>query len=184
MTPRDKFSRLGKYLPDGKEIITFLSGKYFREEKILMVTAPLASPATRSAGSAEEIQGLPVWYFVMVGLLAGSGDISRQFRDSHPWVVVLPLVLVGVHFVLWLAVLRRRAKYVRAVWRSPKALALAVTLFVCRMLMGVGLGVLGQSGVLHQYRHLVMGLAMVGLTTGGAWFDQWLILRTLRGQRR
>ncbi len=150
-----------------------------------MVATPLAAsvPQSPPAGSAEEIQGLPMWYFVLAGLLAGSVDISRQFEDSHPWVAALPLVLVGVHFLLWLAVLRRRMKYVRAVWRSPKALALAVALFACRTLMGLGIGTLGQSGVLHEYRHLVMGLALLVLTTFGAWFDQWLILRTLRGRR-
>src|SRR2546423_6975699 len=91
------------------------------------------------------IQGLPGWYFVLVGLLVASNDLSLQFSDRYAWVALLPLVLVAVHLVLWFTLLSRRRKYLRAVWRSKQALALVAVLFTLRLLLQLGLGRLADS---------------------------------------
>ncbi|MEV7094841.1 hypothetical protein AB0M80_18585 [Amycolatopsis sp. NPDC051045] len=127
-----------------------------------------------------EIEGLPGWYFVLVGLLVASNDLTRQFSDTHSWVALLPLVLVAVHLTLWFTLLSRRRRYLRAVWRSKQALALVVVLVVLRLLLQVGLAKLtGEAAPLHSYPHLIIGLVMLVVTTAGAWFDQWLVLRVL-----
>ncbi|WP_290054661.1 hypothetical protein [Amycolatopsis solani] len=127
-----------------------------------------------------KIEGLPGWYFVLVGLLVASNDLSLQFSDRHSWVAVLPLVLVAVHLTLWFTLLSRRRKYLRAIWRSKQALALVAVLFALRLGLQFGLAKLtDEAAPLHSYRHLVIGLAMLVVTTAGAWFDQWLILRVV-----
>jgi len=126
------------------------------------------------------VRGLPAWYFVLVGLLVGSADISRQFSDRYPAVAVVPLALAAVHVVLWFTLLSRRRKYIRSILRSGRARILVAVLFVARLGLQFGLGRLTDSvAPLHSYRHLVIGLVMVVLTSVGAWFDQWLVLRTL-----
>ncbi|KDN22096.1 hypothetical protein [Amycolatopsis rifamycinica] len=137
--------------------------------------------ATAGARPVEgEIEGLPGWYFVLAGLLVASNDLSSQFSDRYSWVALLPLVLVAVHLVLWFTMLSRRRRYLRAVWRSKQALALVAVLFAVRLLLQVGLTKLtDETTPLHSYRHLVIGLVMLVLTTGGAWFDQWLVLRVV-----
>lgn len=140
---------------------------------------------TQEAGAVAEtrrgtIEGLPGWYFVLVGLLVASNDFSLQFSDRHPWVVYLPLALVAVHLTLWFTLLSRRRKYLRAVWRSKQALGLVAVLFVLRLGLQVGLTKLTDSAApLHSYTHLILGLVMLVVTTAGAWFDQWLILRVV-----
>ncbi|MDQ7803101.1 hypothetical protein Q5425_05135 [Amycolatopsis sp. A133] len=127
-----------------------------------------------------DIEGLPGWYFVLVGLLVASNDLSVQFRDRYGWVAFLPLVLLAVHLTLWFTLLSRRRRYLRAVWRSKQALALVVVLVALRLLLQVGLAKLtDEAAPLHSYRHLVIGLVMLVVTTAGAWFDQWLVLRVL-----
>lgn len=128
----------------------------------------------------QQVRGLPTWYFVLAGLLVASFDISQQFRANHPLVAVLPLALIAVHITLWFALLSRRRRYIRSVWRSPRARLLVVLLFSVRLLLQLVLTrVTEGTAPLHTYAHLVMGLALLVLTTTGAWFDQWLILRTL-----
>jgi hypothetical protein len=127
-----------------------------------------------------KIEGLPGWYFVLVGLLVASNDFSLQFADRYSWVVYLPLALVAVHLTLWFTLLSRRRKYLRAVWRSKQALALVAVLFALRLGLQVGLTKLVDSEApLHSYTHLILGLVMLVVTTAGAWFDQWLILRVV-----
>ncbi|MEV6919437.1 hypothetical protein AB0M83_31060 [Amycolatopsis sp. NPDC051106] len=127
-----------------------------------------------------KIEGLPGWYFVLVGLLVASNDFSLQFADRYSWVVYLPLALVAVHLTLWFTLLSRRRKYLRAVWRSKQALALVVVLFALRLGLQLGLTKLVDSEApLHSYTHLILGLVMLVVTTAGAWFDQWLILRVV-----
>jgi hypothetical protein len=127
-----------------------------------------------------KIEGLPGWYFLLVGLLVAGNDLSLQFSDRHAWVALLPLVLVAVHLALWFTMLSRRRRYLRAVWRSKQALALVAVLVAVRLLLQVGLAKLtGSVAPLHSYTHLVIGSAMLVLTTAGAWFDQWLVLRVV-----
>ncbi|AHH98063.1 hypothetical protein GCM10010174_05260 [Kutzneria viridogrisea] len=127
-----------------------------------------------------QVKGLPTWYFVLVGLLVGSLDISQQFSAEYPLVSLLPLTITAVHLSLWFGLLSRRREYIRAVWRSPGARVLVLALVAVRLLLQWGLGALTDSvAPLHSYAHLVIGLVMVVLTSVGAWFDQWLVLRTL-----
>jgi uncharacterized membrane protein len=127
-----------------------------------------------------KIEGLPGWYFVLVGLLVASNDLSLQFSDRYGWVVFLPLVVLAVHLTLWFTLLSRRRRYLRAVWRSKQALALVAVLFALRLLLQVGLAKLtDEAAPLHSYTHLIIGLVMLVVTTAGAWFDQWLILRVV-----
>jgi len=143
---------------------------------------PMPEAATRPDGG--KIEGLPGWYFALVGLLVASNDLSLQFSDRYSWVAVLPLVLVAVHLTLWFTLLSRRRRYLRAVWRSKQALALVAVLFALRLGLQFGLAKLtDEAAPLHSYRHLVIGLAMLVVTTAGAWFDQWLILRVVNRER-
>lgn len=128
----------------------------------------------------QQVEGLPAWYFVLAGLLVASFDISEQFRSDYPLLAVLPLVLIAVHLTLWFGLLSRRRQYIRSVWRSPRARLLVVLLFGFRLLLQLVLTrVTDGVAPLHTYAHLIMGLALLVLTTTGAWFDQWLILRTV-----
>jgi hypothetical protein len=128
----------------------------------------------------RQVRGLPWWYFVLAGVLVASFDISQQFRANHPLVAALPLVLIAVHITLWFALLSRRRQYIRSVWRSPQARMLVVLLFSVRLVLQLVLSrVTDSAAPLHTYAHLVMALALLVLTTTGAWFDQWLILRTV-----
>ena len=128
----------------------------------------------------QQVKGLPAWYFALAGLLAASLDISQQFRSNYPLVAALPLVLVAVHLTLWFSLLSRRREYIRSVWRSPRARLLVVLLFSVRLLLQLVLmRATDAAAPLHTYAHLIMGLALLVLTTTGAWFDQWLILRTV-----
>lgn len=128
----------------------------------------------------QTVEGLPVWYFVLAGSLVASFDISQQFSPAHPAVAALPLVLAVAHIALWFTVLSRRREFIRSVWRSKRARLLAVLLFAVRLgLQLVLTKALDENAPLHSYAHLVMGLVLLVLTTAGAWFDQWLILRTL-----
>lgn len=128
----------------------------------------------------QPVKGLPTWYFVLAGLLVASFDISQQFSQGHPLVALLPVALLAVHLVLWFTLLSRRRRYLRSVWRSPRARLLVVALFTARLVIQLVLnGVADKVAPLHTYAHLIMGLALLVLTTTGAWFDQWLILRTV-----
>lgn len=142
-----------------------------------MVTAdrrPQQSPAQ------QQVRGLPAWYFVLVGLLVASFDISQQFRSNHPLIAALPLPIAAVHITLWFTLLSRRRQYIRSVWRSARARLLVAVLFGARLLIQLVLTrVTDNTTPVHAYPHLIMGLALLVLTTTGAWFDQWLILRTV-----
>lgn len=128
----------------------------------------------------QQVKGLPVWYFGLAGLLVASFDISEQFRPSHPLFAALPLVLIALHLALWFTVLSRRRQYLRSVWRSPRARLLVVALFGVRLVLQLILTrVADTAAPLHTYAHLIMGLALLVPTMAGAWFDQWLILRTV-----
>ncbi|WP_208641253.1 hypothetical protein [Micromonospora arborensis] len=128
----------------------------------------------------QQVSGLPAWYFVLAGLLVASFDVSEQFRSDYPLVAALPVVLIAVHITLWFALLARRRQYVRSVWRSPRARLLVVLLSGVRLLLQLFLTrVANAAAPLHTYAHLIMGLALLVLTMTGAWFDQWLILRTV-----
>jgi hypothetical protein len=97
---------------------------------------------------------------------------------------MLPLVIAAVHITLWFTLLSRRRRYIRSVWRSSRARLLVVLLAGVRLLLQLGLTRLADSAApLHTYAHLFMGLALMVLTTTGAWFDQWLILRTLNKRK-
>ncbi|WP_410671679.1 hypothetical protein [Amycolatopsis sp. cmx-4-68] len=131
-----------------------------------------------------KIEGLPGWYFVLVGLLVASNDLSLQFSDRYHWVVFLPVAILAVHLTLWFTLLSRRRRYLRAVWRSKQALALVAVLFAVRLLLQFGLAKLtDEAAPLHSYRHLLIGLVMLVVTTVGAWFDQWLVLRVVNRDR-
>jgi hypothetical protein len=135
---------------------------------------------TPTVPADKRVEGLPAWYFVLAGMLVASYDISNQFQDRYSWVALLPLVLVVVHLALWFTVLSRRRQYLRAIWRSPQALALAAGLFVLRLGLQFGLTRLNDAtSPAHSYSHLITGLVMLVFTSAGAWFDQWLILRTI-----
>ena len=83
----------------------------------------------------QRVRGLPTWYFGLAGLLVASFDISQQFSSRYPLIAVLPLVLGAVHVTLWFTLLSRRRKYIRSVWRSPRARLLVVALFAARVLL-------------------------------------------------
>jgi hypothetical protein len=132
----------------------------------------------------QQVKGLPAWYFALAGLLVASFDISQQFRSNYPLIGMLPLVIAAVHITLWFTLLSRRRRYIRSVWRSSRARLLVVLLAGVRLLLQLGLTRLADSAApLHTYAHLFMGLALMVLTTTGAWFDQWLILRTLNKRK-
>ncbi|WP_433618573.1 hypothetical protein ACQP2P_21550 [Dactylosporangium sp. CA-139114] len=124
----------------------------------------------------QRIQGFPVWYLVLAGVLVASFDISQEFPSGSPARRLVPLGILLLHLVLWVSVLRRRMRYTRAVLRSPRTRLLAFGLAVLRSLLGVLLGHL-YAGPHH---HLVVGLIMLVVVPVGIWCDQWLILRTLR----
>lgn len=133
----------------------------------------------------QQVRGLPVWYFVLAGLLVASFDISQQFSAQRPLIGLIPLVLVAAHLTLWFTLLSRRRQYIRSVWRSPRARLLVVVLVAVRIGLQLGLTKLTDSAApLHSYAHLIMGLALLVLTSTGAWFDQWLILRTVNRERQ
>lgn len=116
----------------------------------------------------QQVRGLPAWYFVLAGLLVASFDISEQFRSNYPLVAALPLVLIAVHLTLWFVLLSRRRQYLRSVWRSPRARLLVVLLFSVRLLLLLVLTrVTDGAAPLYTYAHLVMGLALLVLTTTG-----------------
>jgi hypothetical protein len=49
-----------------------------------------------------------------------------------------------------------------------------------RLLLQLGLTKLTDTiAPLHSYPHLIIGVVMLVLTTAGAWFDQWLVLRVV-----
>lgn len=131
-----------------------------------------------------QVKGLPAWYFFMAGLLVASFDISQQFSSKYSWIVLLPLVFAAVHLTLWFTLLSRRRQYIRSVWRSSRARLLVLALVAVRLLLQLSLtGLIDSAAPLHTYAHLVMGLALMVLTTAGAWFDQWLILRTVNKRK-
>jgi hypothetical protein len=135
---------------------------------------------TAQQPTQQQVKGLPNWYFLMAGLLVASFDISQQFSSAYPLIALLPLVLVAVHLTLWFTLLSRRRRYIRSVWRTPRARLLVVALVVIRLLLQLILTrTIDTAAPLHSYAHLIMGLALMVLTTAGAWFDQWLILRTV-----
>jgi hypothetical protein len=133
----------------------------------------------------QQVRGLPVWYFGLAGLLVASFDVSQQFSANYPLIGLVPLVLVAVHLTLWFTLLSRRRQYIRSVWRSPRARLLVIGLAGFRLLLQLGLTRLTDGAApLHTYAHLIMGLALLVLTSTGAWFDQWLILRTVNKERQ
>jgi hypothetical protein len=145
----------------------------------------LTTTRTQSDDPArQQVRGLPAWYFGLAGLLAASFDIGEQFRSRYPLIAVLPLAVAAVHVTLWFTLLSRRRRYIRSVWRSPRARLLVVALFAVRLLIQLVLTrVTDVAAPVHTYAHLIMGLALLVLTTVGAWFDQWLILRTVNGNQ-
>jgi hypothetical protein len=156
---------------------TFYSGKYFPEKEETVHTDQL----TRQKPAEKQVEGLPVWYFVLAGSLVASFDIGQHFSTSHPtFAAALPLVLVTAHVTLWFTVLSRRREFIRSVWRSKQARLLTVGLLVIRIGLQLALTrVIDGAAPAHDYKHLIMGLTLLVLFTVGAWFDQWLILRTL-----
>jgi hypothetical protein len=146
-----------------------------------MVTTTQSPP---EQPAQQQVRGLPAWYFVLAGILVASFDISQQFSSKYPLIAALPLALGAVHITLWFTLLSRRRRYIRSVWRSPRARLLVVSLFGARLLIQLVLNrVTDAAAPLHTYTHLIMGLALLVLTTTGAWFDQWLILRTVNKTR-
>ena len=126
--------------------------------------------------SDQRIQGLPVWYMALAGVLVASYDISQEFPSGSPARALAPLGILLLHLVLWVSVLRRRMRYTRAVLRSARTRLLALGLAVLRAALGLLLGRLYTG----PHPHLVIGLIMLVIVPVGIWCDQWLILRTLR----
>lgn len=62
-----------------------------------------------------------------------SFDISEQFSSAYSLIRLLPLVILAVHLTLWCTLLSRRRKYLRSVWRSPRARLLVVALAGIRL---------------------------------------------------
>lgn len=124
----------------------------------------------------QPVQGLPLWYLVLAGLLVASYDMSLEFPEESMWRTALPLGIAGVHMVLWLGVLRRRMRYTRAVLRSPKARLLVIALGVVRFAL-VGLLSRLYTGA---HEHLVAGAIMLVAVPVIIYVNQRLILRTLR----
>jgi FtsH-binding integral membrane protein len=139
------------------------------------------SPLTENTVVLEqdEFQPLPVWFFLFVGYIAAQYDLSQAW----PPIGFVSLAVFLVYFAVWGRMLRRRARYLRAVLRSRKASLLAVGLFVLRMALRFGLSALALSATAAS-QHLVIAAALFVVGSAGGWFDQWLVLRTLRARTR
>jgi hypothetical protein len=122
-----------------------------------------------------DFQGLPVWYFPIMGCLAGVFDVSRAYPAVY-WVI--PIVLV-INITLTLTVLRTRMRLMRALWKNKRTRFLALGLVGARFAVRAVLGAVGFA-LGAATGGLFVGILMAVLGTAMAWGDQWLVLRTLR----
>ncbi|MGW2860615.1 hypothetical protein [Streptomyces sp. NPDC001205] len=121
------------------------------------------------------VQGLPNWYFPLVGLFAGIFDIARAYPVLY---ALIPVVAV-VQIVLAFTVLKARIRAMKALWKNKRTRFLALGLLALRFVVRYGLGVAGLA-LGAATGQLTLGIAMAVIGTAMAWGDQWLILRTLR----
>ncbi|MGW1894424.1 hypothetical protein ACWCP6_29910 [Streptomyces sp. NPDC002004] len=143
--------------------------------KAAAVETAEAPETTSVADTADEIQGLPNWYFPIMGCFAGIFDIAR----AHPVLYWGIPVVAALNLILSLTVLRTRMRYMKSLWRNKRTRLLAVTLLAVRFavrlaLVGAGLEMGEATG------GLILGVLMAVLGTAMAWGNQRLILRALR----
>ncbi|MEU5541445.1 hypothetical protein AB0G85_03495 [Streptomyces sioyaensis] len=136
-----------------------------------------ASEEPLTGTEREEVQPLPWWFFLFVGYVAAQYDVAQVWPQLSALSVVVMLAYVAV----WFRVLRRRARYLRAVLRSRKATLLVLGLFLLRQALHFGF--LGLAMTANAtYVHLLLAGVLFVVGSVGSWFDQWLVLRTLRKQ--
>ncbi|MHB6911285.1 hypothetical protein [Streptomyces sp. DB-54] len=138
-----------------------------------------ASSVADSAAGVEpdEFQPLPGWFFLFVGYIAAQYDLSQAWPPAG----FLSLAVVLVYLTVGFRVLRRRMRYLRAVLRSRKATILALGLFVLRQALRFGLVGLAMMTTAAS-QHLLLAAVLFAVGSAGSWFDQWLVLRTLRSR--
>jgi hypothetical protein len=132
--------------------------------------------AVRPADATAAAAGIPVWFFLFEGVMAGSFDLLR----AHPglWPV---LVAAGVvNAVLSLTVLRSRLRLAKALWKGRRTRLIALGLVALRFgvhgaLSLAGLGLTSAAG------HLALAVTMGTATVSLLWFTQRTALRALGG---
>ncbi|MFG3286893.1 hypothetical protein [Streptomyces sp. NPDC048111] len=124
---------------------------------------------------AAVLQGLPTWYFPLVGLFAGIFDIAR----AYPVLYALIPVIAIVQIVLAFTVLKARIRYMKSLWKNKRTRFLAIGLVAVRFVIRYGLSTAGLALGAATGR-ITLGIVMAVIGTALAWGDQWLILRTLR----
>ncbi|MEV1019937.1 hypothetical protein [Streptomyces sp. NPDC050264] len=129
----------------------------------------------RQIARGTDFQGLPTWYFPVMGCLAGVFDIARAYPAAY-WAI--PIVLI-INITLTLTVLRTRMRLMRALWKNKRTRFLAIGLVGVRFAVRAGLGAVGFA-LGSATGGLFVGILMAALGTAMAWGDQWLVLRTLR----
>ncbi|MFF4181872.1 hypothetical protein ACFYZ9_01665 [Streptomyces sp. NPDC001691] len=137
--------------------------------------AKLDAAVEGQATMGAVVQGLPNWYFPLVGLFAGIFDIARAYPVLY---ALIPVVAV-VQIVLAFTVLKARIRAMKALWKNKRTRFLALGLLALRFVVRYGLGVAGLA-LGAATGQLILGIAMAVIGTAMAWGDQWLILRTLR----
>ncbi|MFD7919841.1 hypothetical protein ACFV3R_11520 [Streptomyces sp. NPDC059740] len=138
-------------------------------------TKTMTVEQAQQAARAADFRGLPLWYFPIMGCLAGVFDLARV----HPVLYWAIPVVVGANLVLTLTVLRTRMRLMKALWRNRRTRLLVLGLVGVRFAVRGALGALGFALGTATGGTLV-GVLMAVLGTVMAWGDQWLILRTLR----
>jgi hypothetical protein len=131
----------------------------------------------RSGGGApdlSQIKPLPVWFFAFEGVGGAAYDICRAW--SFGWVVLV--LLGGVNLLVGLTMLGRRRKLIRAMLKNSRTRTIAIALIVLRVGVHLVLGAIGEQ-VTSAAGHVVVAVAMAGITVGLLWFDQRVTFRTL-----
>jgi hypothetical protein len=149
----------------------------------MMITA-VSSRRRRFARKPVEIpdgpiEGLPLWYFPIMGTMAGAYDLFQAAPGVME--VALPALIIA-NLALSLTVLRTRMRLMKALWRNKRTRMLAFALFGVRMVLRLAIGA-ATTALAAATGHILLGLLMVVIGTATAYGDQWLILRTLERTR-
>ena len=131
-------------------------------------------PVSPTGVDLRTVKPLPAWFFVFEGLFGGAYDILRTSPDT--WAVLAVLALINI--TISLTVLGKRRKLIRAMLKNGRTRSIAVGLIALRVGLHLALGALGAE-VSTAIGHLVLALAMTGVTVALLWFDQRVTFRTL-----
>jgi hypothetical protein len=125
------------------------------------------------------VRGLPVWYFPIMGGMAGAYD----FFQAAPKVMLIALpVMIVANLALTLTVLRTRMRLMKALWKNRRTRMLAFALLGVRMALRFTIGA-AMTALAAVTGHVVIGILMMVIGAAMAYGDQWLILRTLERSR-